>query len=702
MGTSYVENLLSKIDDESLRIQLTNEFNKLRDNKEFGLVFERHIPEYVRLYKREILEGTLVQLRSSKGDDIFIVREINGEKAKIENKDGAITEVDSNEFVVVSKHGDTIYPSLVEIERIERAVDEPFHVVINAENYQALQLLSFTHRDFFDFVVIDPPYNTGNGDWKYNNKFVEETDRYMGSKWLSFMEKRLLLTRNVMKEESVLVVTIDEHEINTLGMLLKKCFPDAEITLVTMVINPKGVGSRRFSRVEEYAYYCFFGEGAEIKRIKDDLLTFGADLLDLDDWDDEKEPRWNGLLRSGSNSRRQDRKNMFYPIYVNTETKQIVSIGESLLPVTKKPDFKTVKGIKPVWPIRTDKTLGNWGIGVKKCRELFEMGFLKIGAYDSKRDTYAFSYVSKESREQLASGLIYIESREEETNVARLLYSDPLGEAGRVKTVWHRTRHDAGVGGSSLIKEYCGKKTFDFPKSVYLINDIIEILSSGKKDAKILDYFAGSGTTCHATMMANENDGGKRVSYIITNNELSKDDTERLVKQNILPGQQEFESHGIFYQTTHPRIVGALTGTTPNGKLKKSWKNRSGSLMNTGYDENVVFTELTFLEEEDLIRNSNFEDFSMLPWLISGGVGPIVKSNNENFAIHSGGLYAVLFNTDYWQEFVDDVKQRDTITHAFIITDSKVQYQQVVKHLPTNIETTMLYEDYLRNFQIGV
>ena len=92
MGTSYIDNLLSKIDDESLRTRLTNEINKLRDNKKFGLVFERHIPEYVRLYKREITEGAHVQLRSSKSDEIFTVSEIKGKKAKISDKNGSMRD----------------------------------------------------------------------------------------------------------------------------------------------------------------------------------------------------------------------------------------------------------------------------------------------------------------------------------------------------------------------------------------------------------------------------------------------------------------------------------------------------------------------------------------------------------------------------------------------------------------------------------
>ena len=115
-----------------------------------------------------------------------------------------------------------------------------------------------------------------------------------------------------------------------------------------------------------------------------------------------------------------------------------------------------------------------------------------------------------------------------------------------------------------------------------------------------------------------------------------------------------------------------------------------------------MFLNLEYLDIDELHSHSSFAEICITLWIISGCKGSIISELCETYTIQFEGGYGILFNVDYWQEFVDGVKQRDTITHAFIITDSKVQYQQVVKHLPTNIETTMLYEDYLRNFQIGV
>src|SRR5690606_5455394 len=181
--------------------------------------------------------------------------------------------------------------------------DKPFHLVINGENYHALELLQYTHEEKVDVIYADPPYNTGAKDWTYNNDYVDGSDVYRHSKWLSFMERRLILARRLLKPDSTLVVTIDEHEVTRLGVLLEQLFPEADITLVTIVINPKGVtrpGVQRFSRVEEYAYFCFFGD-AGLYPLGDDLLsktTRGSSN------EEEKRPRWKGLLRSGSNARR--------------------------------------------------------------------------------------------------------------------------------------------------------------------------------------------------------------------------------------------------------------------------------------------------------------------------------------------------------------------------------------------------------------
>ena len=143
--------------------------------------------------------------------------------------------------------------------KVERGGDKPFHTVINAENFHALQTLLFTHRGKVDAIYIDPPYNTGAKDWKYNNDYVEGDDLYRHSKWLAFMERRLLLAKELLNpDDSVLIVTIDEKEYLRLGLLLEQTFPEARHPDGDVSDQPAGRSrDGEFSRVDEYIFFVF-------------------------------------------------------------------------------------------------------------------------------------------------------------------------------------------------------------------------------------------------------------------------------------------------------------------------------------------------------------------------------------------------------------------------------------------------------------
>ena len=177
-------------------------------------------------------------------------------------------------------------------ERLSGGGDKPFHTVINGENFHALEALTFTHRGRIDAIYIDPPYNTGAKDWKYNNDYVEGEDLYRHSKWLAFMERRLLIARSLLNPAgSVLIATIDEKEYLRLGLLLEQTFPEAEVQMVSSVINPKGTArDNEFARVDEYIFFVKLGD-TRLSRWNWDMLTErnyasietfdGVDLLGL-------------------------------------------------------------------------------------------------------------------------------------------------------------------------------------------------------------------------------------------------------------------------------------------------------------------------------------------------------------------------------------------------------------------------------------
>ena len=145
---------------------------------------------------------------------------------------------------------------------LQRPDSDLWHTLIEADNYHALQLLEYLYAGKVDCIYIDPPYNTGAKDWKYNNDYVDGNDAYRHSKWLSFMQRRLQLAKKLLNPaDSVLIVTIDEKEYLHLGCLLEELFPSAQIQMVTDVINPGGTNrENEFSRVEEYIFICRFGD----------------------------------------------------------------------------------------------------------------------------------------------------------------------------------------------------------------------------------------------------------------------------------------------------------------------------------------------------------------------------------------------------------------------------------------------------------
>ena len=166
-----------------------------------------------------------------------------------------------NDLVVIAEFRDTIWPGLVSTGKVQRSGDKPFHSVINGENYHVLKALTYTHRGKVDAIYIDPPYNTGAKDWKYNNDYVEGDDIYRHSKWLAMMERRLLVAKDLLNPtDSVLIVTIDEKEYLRLGLLLEQIFPEARIQMVSSQINPAVVAKANgFGRADEYLFFVMFG-----------------------------------------------------------------------------------------------------------------------------------------------------------------------------------------------------------------------------------------------------------------------------------------------------------------------------------------------------------------------------------------------------------------------------------------------------------
>jgi adenine-specific DNA-methyltransferase len=700
-----IDDLLSGVGDDKLRGQLGAAVADLRRNKKFGLVYEEHIPETVLLPAAGVREGGVVMLRRKPEDTTrYVVEQLAGNQATITDGTGTQT-LPLADLLVVKAFGEPVYPVLRPTGFVKRNTDKAYHAVINGENFHALQLLLFAYKGQVDCIYIDPPYNTGSRDWKYNNDYVDGNDSWRHSKWLSMMEKRLRLAKDLLKPDGVLIVTIDEHEVHNLGVLLRDLFPDLPpeaIQMITIVINPKGVTQDRFSRVEEHAFFVFLG-GAVLTSSGDDMLTLGADDIQrsAEAEGQEKRPRWKGLLRSGDASRREDRKDMFYPVLIDHTRCAVVDAGEPL-PFDEEPDFDTnIGGLTPVWPVRRDGSLGRWGVGPATLRDLIAKGYVALGAKDDKRHTWGLSYLSKAPQEQIAAGLLEIKKFDEVRNVVDVVYTDPDSAARRMKTVWHRTRHDAGVGGSDVLRALLGERAFSFPKSVYAVRDTLAAVSGLRPNALILDFFAGSGTTLHATALLNAENGGHRRCILVTNNEVDEQVATKLNEAGQFFGDEEYEQRGVCRAVTIPRVTATLTGKRLDGTPTPG-AHLGGRPYEQGFDENAVFLDLAYDDPDRIEIGNGFDDIIPTLWLAAGAMGdPDQIKPKPAWLLPDHSPLAVLLDEDCFRPFLAKLLKRPDVTHVWLVTDSEAAFARMRERIPGERPVGMLYRDYLRNFVVN-
>ena len=695
---AHIDALVDKITDVALRDALRDEVNTLLHKQSFGLVFQEHKPETVELPNYLVKRGCKVRIKREVDGALWRVERLTTDGAELLALDDAGDKrrepVDA--LVVVREFGEAIYPGLRSIDRVERGEDRPCHAVINAENYHALETLLYAYEGKVDAIYIDPPYNSGARDWKYNNDYVDGVDQYRHSKWLAFMERRLILARRLLNpESSTLVVTIDEKEVHHLGMLLEKLFPADVRQMATVVINPLGQARKQeLARVDEYAFFVFVGD-ARPATVSDDLLGIGAPAGS----DRAAKVRWEWLLRGGTNSRREDRPNLFYPIYIDPKTASIVKVGDSLSLNAPRHDAEALEGLTVVWPLRGNGDEGNWRASPNYLRALIAAGHAKAGAYDAKNDRWSVLYLGKAQIKRIETGEVRVVGHDASGAV---IVEASINTQSRViaKTVWNRLSHRAGEHGSTLMKKFIPGRAFPFPKSLYAVEDTLRIMVADKKDALVLDFFAGSGTTAHALMRLNAEDDGRRRAILVTNNEISDAEAKRFRAHGVFPGDIEWEELGIFNHITKPRVVAAVTGETPSGDAVTG-QYLDGTAYSDGFFENVEFFELTY-EDPDLIElGRKFEAIAPLLWLKAGGRGARVMAREGSWTLPDAGNYGVLFETDDWRDFVDAVKARPDVSHVFIVSDSESAFQQIASELPTAVASTRLYDDYIRTFQIN-
>lgn len=708
-----INDLLRQLEarDPALANEISREMRALSERRAFGLNFERHTPEQVELPGRPVRKGGKVNILPPRGEfpnkenkRIWLVDSISTGKKKVANliaQDDLdeTCEVPIEDLVVVAEFRDPIYPGLVSTGKVERGGDKPFHTVINGENFHALEALLFTHRGKVDAIYIDPPYNTGARDWKYNNDYVEADDLYRHSKWLAMIERRLLLAKELLNpDDSVLIVTIDEKEYLRLGMLLEQVFPESSMQMVTALTNPKGVArGQDFYRVDEYIFFIRIGSSG-VRKTGDAMIQTGARADVQVEGEEQRPVRWGNLLRSGTDAKRVDRPNQFFPIFLNHADGSLHSVGEPLLPASRdRQGVEVPEGTVAVWPVRQDGSEGRWQVGATRLRDLFSRGFASVGRFNGS-DRVSFSYVSENVLEQIESGDIEVVSRDSR-GVAQLAFSGESGSVRNPKTMWNKQSHSASEYGSTLLRAILPQRAFPYPKSLYAVEDALRFFVGHKRQAQVLDFFAGSGTTAHAVMRLNKEDGGHRISISVTNNEVSAEEQKRLVLQSMRPGEAPWEELGICEYITKPRIRAAVTGQTPEGEpIKGDYKFTNEFPIAQGLEENAEFFTLTYEAPMRVQSNREFSKIAPFLWLRAGSRGRRIESLANGWDVSDS--YGVLENLDSTDEFLKAMNAAPAARIAYIVTDEDRLFEAVVRDLPTGVEPVRLYQSYLSNFEI--
>ena len=350
-------------------------------------------------------------------------------------------------------------PVLVEVP--ERAIvsddaEAPNHILIEGDNLEALTAICYTHSGKIDVIYIDPPYNTGNKDFVYNDSFVDKEDGYRHSKWLSFMNKRLKIANCLLSGNGVIFISIDDNEQSQLKLLCDGIFGASKfvgmITRATGTTTGQDTGS--LGKASDYVLIYSKSDGFQIGGIPlsdKDLSRYSL-----------KDKKGNfsilQLRRTGGEDRREDRPTMFFPI--------------------KAPDGTDVL---PYGPTGYES---RWRVGPQKVEQM------------QKQDMLYFK-----------------KDKEGKWKVYYKFYSE--GKTKRPSNLW--TDIDGNKKAQIELKSILPEAKFETPKPLELLNKILQI--STNRSSLILDFFAGSGTTLHATMQLNAEDGGRRQCILVTNNE---------------------------------------------------------------------------------------------------------------------------------------------------------------------------------------
>lgn len=433
-------------------------------------------------------------------------------------------------------------PILKEVSKkaITTAQNSTTNLIIEGDNYHALSVLNYTHTGKIDVIYIDPPYNTGNAkEWKYNDKFVDSTDSYKHSKWLSFMEKRLCLAKSLLKDTGAIFISIDDNEQAHLKVLCDEIF-GSENCLGNICWLKKNAQNDAHNIQKNHEYILVYG------RENSKIFTQSIHTKKVFEESGKYFYIGAGLTTGGAGGTLNARPNLGWSVYYNPDTKDFIGVDDYDHKLAKTNnnendiytnDEKLLKqGYKIIRPPKKGVGLGRWTWALEK----FNTNKDKIIIIETRNgfSIYKKEFVNKNEVNNQNGQLSWVLEKDTPFNS----FIDDVSSSNGIKE----------------LSEIFSEKVFNNPKSINLIQKFIK-----QPDAIVLDFFAGSGTTGHAVLELNKEDGGNRQFILCTNNE-----------------------NNIAEEVCYPRIKTVITGT-----------RKDGSKYSDGIPANVSYFKTDFVSK---------------------------------------------------------------------------------------------------------
>lgn len=481
------------------------------------------------------------------------------------------------------------------------------NAIIHGDNLEALKALLPEYEGKIKCIYIDPPYNTGNENWVYNDnvndpkitkwlgKIVgkESEDLSRHDKWLCMMYPRLKLLHKLLNEKGSLVISIGYQEIFNFMPIIKEIFASKQIACVT-VQTSGGKPSGSFNYQHEFLIFVI-PNNFESNPMK---FTGGK----------ERTP-FEGLPLATFD--KTQRPNQAYPIFVNTETGQLVSIGESLQERIKNAKFQgnlsefnydfneAPEGTVAIWPITSKGKECVWRLAPNRLKSDWEKGYIKISPNRQKNslNKYSIQYLPEGVIKKIEKEELKVNGKEPNSPTLKLGENKTVGS--EIPTLWLENEFYS-VKGTTLINEIFEKKIFNYPKPLPLITEILRSLTS--QEDIILDSFAGSGTTAHAVLDLNQEDGGNRKFICIEMEDyadtITAERVKRVIKGYGSAGTPQAEGTGgsfDFYTLGQPMFLenGYLNEAVGVEKIRSYvyYTETKTSLTSTQYKDNPYFLD---------------------------------------------------------------------------------------------------------------